>query len=66
MTKTNETRELNLNELVSVSGGAIDGISYLVHVTQMKASNANDDAMAGALAGALGGAGIKGTSRKIG
>lgn len=61
---TNETCELSIDDLASVSGGAgLDGIQRLISVTQMKASNANDDALAGALGGAGGGA--KG-SRKIG
>ena len=45
---TSENRELSLTELDCVSGSAMDGISYLVAVTQMKANNANDAAMAGA------------------
>ena len=40
-----EIRELGVDQLESVCGGALDGISYLVAVTQMKASNANDGAM---------------------
>ena len=49
MTKlNNETDELNLNDLEAVSGGAMDGIAYLVAVTQMKSRNANDDALDGA------------------
>ena len=45
---TSENRELSLVELASVSGSAMDGISYLIQVTQMKANNANDAALAGA------------------
>ena len=45
---TSENRELSLTELACVSAAAMDGISYLVAVTQMKANNANDAAMAGA------------------
>jgi len=45
---TSENRELCMDQLELVSGGATDGISYLIAVTQMKASNANDAAMAGA------------------
>lgn len=45
---TNENLELSLNELAYVSAAAMDGISYLVAVTQMKANDANDDALAGA------------------
>jgi len=45
---TSENRELSLTELACVSAAAMDGISYLIAVTQMKANNANDDAMAGA------------------
>ena len=44
---TNENRELSLDELARVSG-SIDGISRLVTVTQTKANNANDAALAGA------------------
>ncbi len=45
---TNENRELSMDQLESVSGGgSMDGISRLIAVTQMKASNANDAAMAG-------------------
>jgi len=65
---TNENRQLSIDELASVSGGAgLDGIHYLISVTQMKADNANQDAMAGALAGVLASAsgGAKG-GRKIG
>ena len=46
----NEIRELSADELESVSGGALDGINYLIAVTQMKADNANNNAMAGAQA----------------
>ena len=54
---TNENRVLGIDELASVSGGAgLDGIHYLISVTQMKTDNANQDAMAGALSGALAGA----------
>ena len=43
---TKEIRELGVDQLESVSGGgSLDGISYLVAVTQMKASNANEGAM---------------------
>ena len=56
---TNEIRELNLNELATVSGG-MDPIRLLASVSHLQASNAND-----ALAGALAGAGTKGPSRKI-
>lgn len=59
---TNDNRELTMDELASVSAAAMDGIHYLISVSQMKANNANDDALAGALAGALGGAGAKGKS----
>lgn len=60
---TNDNRELTIDELATVSAAAgIDGIHYLVSVTQLKASTANDDALAGALAGALGGSGAKGSS----
>jgi hypothetical protein len=45
---TSKNRELSLDDLACVSGSAMDGISYLVAVTQMKANNANDDALAGA------------------
>jgi hypothetical protein len=39
-------QELSEEELKDVSGGGgLDGISYLVAVTQMKANNANDAAM---------------------
>ena len=61
---TNQIRELNLNELESVSGGT-DPLRLLATVSHMQSSNTND-ALAGALAGALGGAGTKGPSRKIG
>lgn len=45
---TNGNRELSLDQLESVSGGgAVDGISRLIAVTQMKSGNANDAAMAG-------------------
>jgi hypothetical protein len=60
---TNEIRELNLNELESVSGGS-DPLHLLAQVSHMQASNAGDS-LAGALAGALGGAGAKGP-HKIG
>ena len=64
---TKEICELSMDQLALVSGGAgLDGISYLVAVTQMKANNANDDALAGALAGALGGAAAKSRSHRIG
>jgi hypothetical protein len=43
----NDICELSLNELEAVSGGAVDGISRLIAVTQMKSANANDAAMAG-------------------
>ncbi len=43
-----EIYELSMDRLAAVNGGATDGISLLVAATQMKASNANDDAMAGA------------------
>ena len=56
---SNENRELNMDELASVSA-AQNGISYLTQVSNLKAST--DDAMFGALAGALGGAGTKGKS----
>ena len=37
------THELSLDQLGSVSGGGkMDGISYLIAVTQMKGNNAND------------------------
>ena len=45
---SNEIRELSMDELAHVSAAAMDGISYLIAVTQMKASNANDNALAGA------------------
>lgn len=45
---TSANRELSMNQLESVSGGANSGIGALIAVTQMKTSNANDDAMAGA------------------
>jgi hypothetical protein len=45
---TNKIRELSMDELETVSGGALDGISYLIAVTQMKVDNANNNAMAGA------------------
>ena len=45
---TSDIRELSMDQLELVSGsGATDGISRLIAVTQMKASNANDAAMAG-------------------
>ena len=44
----NETRELNLNDLEAVSGGALNGIAALIAVTQMKVDNANNNAMDGA------------------
>ena len=44
---SNEIRELSMDELAHVSA-AMDGISYLIAVTQMKGNNANDNAMAGA------------------
>jgi hypothetical protein len=47
-TMTNENRELSFDELACVSAAAMDGISYLVAVTQMKANNANDAALSGA------------------
>lgn len=59
---TNDNRELTIDELATVNAAGLDGIHYLVTVTQMKAGNANDDALAGALAGALGGSGAKGNS----
>jgi bacteriocin-like protein len=62
---TNDIRELNLNELASVSGGTT-GFSALITANQAKANDANDNALAGALAGALGGAGAKGPTRRIG
>ena len=40
---TKEIRELGVDQLASVSGGGLDGISYLVAVSQ-KASNADDGA----------------------
>ena len=63
-TMTNDIRELNLNELEIVSGGS-DPIRLLSQVSHMQSQNANDT-LAGALAGALGGAGTKGPGRKIG
>jgi bacteriocin-like protein len=62
--RTSEIRELNLNELASVSGGT-DPIRLLAQVSHLQSQNANDT-LAGALAGALGGAGTKGPGRKIG
>jgi hypothetical protein len=39
----NEIRELGVDQLEAVSGGAsLDGIGYLIAVTQMKANNANE------------------------
>lgn len=38
---------LSMDQLDTVTGGGMDGISYLIAVTQMKANNANDAAMAG-------------------
>lgn len=35
------------------SSSAMDGISYLIQVTQMKANDANDDALAGIIAGII-------------
>ena len=60
---TNEICELNLNELESVSGGT-DPLRLLATVSHAQSSDASD-ALAGALAGTLGGAGAKKTSRKI-
>jgi hypothetical protein len=37
-----KTHELSVDQLASVSGGAMDGISRLIMVTQMKGNNAND------------------------
>jgi len=62
---TSAIRELSMDQLESVNGGATGGIRQLIAVTMMKADNANQDAMAGALAGALGGAAAKGP-HKIG
>jgi len=42
-----KSSELTDEQLDGVAGGA-DGINYLVSVTQMKANNANEDAMHGA------------------
>jgi predicted ribosomally synthesized peptide with nif11-like leader len=44
---------LDEDELELVAGGAgkLDGIQYLVAVTQMKANNANDDALGGSSGG---------------
>ena len=58
---TNEIRELNLNELECVSGGAVtstqQNLTYLTYIS--------GDALAGALAGTLAGVGTKkGPSRK--
>jgi hypothetical protein len=61
---TNEIRELSLNDLESVSGGT-DPLRLLATVSHAQASNASD-AFAGALTGALGGAGTKGPARRIG
>ena len=45
---TNDNRELNMDQLESVSGGgSMDGIGYLIAVTQMKSGKANDAAMTG-------------------
>ena len=57
---TSDIFELSMDELEIVSGGATDGINRLIAVTQMKTSNANDDAMAGA----LGGAAAKGSAHR--
>ena len=54
---TRDISELNLNELASVSGGT-DSLHLLAQVSHLQAQNAND-ALSGALAGALGGAGTK-------
>jgi len=54
---TNNIRELNLNELESVSGGT-DPLRLLATVSHAQSQNASDS-LAGALAGALGGAGTK-------
>jgi len=42
-----KSSELTDEQLDGVAGGA-DGINYLVSVTQMKANNANEDALHGA------------------
>lgn len=60
---TNQIRELNLNELAIISGGA-DPLRLLATVSHLQSQNASD-AMSGALANALGGAGAKSPSRKI-
>ena len=52
-----EIRELNLNELETVSGGT-DSLHLLAQVSHLQSQDASDT-MAGALAGALGGAGTK-------
>ena len=40
------SEELTEDELNQIAGGGkLDGISYLVAVTQMKANSANDDAL---------------------
>ena len=65
MTKIKETRELNQNELESISGG-MDPLHLLAQVNHLQSQNTND-ALAGALTGVLGGAGTKqGSPRKIG
>lgn len=47
-------REISDSDLSAVAGGTVDGISRLIAVTQMKANNADDDALqAAALQSAL-------------
>ncbi len=54
---TNDIRELNLNELETVSGGT-DPLHLLAQVSHAQSQDAGES-LAGALAGALGGAGAK-------
>ena len=60
---TNNTGELNLNELESISGGS--NVALANRLTAALAADTAADTMTGALAGVLGGAGSKkGSPRK--
>lgn len=45
MNRTTDIVELSATDLDRVSGAGMDGITRLINVTQMKASNANDEAL---------------------
>ena len=59
---TNDIRELNQNELETVSGG-MDPLHLLAQVNHLQSQDASD-AVSGALAGILGGAGTKKSPRR--